>query len=395
MNPILKNDSANRNSASLHKWYVDILLNREPHWPFEKRSNENLENEALQLGRKNGILTLCTHLLVGSPAWATIPQSFQIVLKNNLRQETLINMSRQAELKKVLEGLARENIVPILLKGTPLAFRHYPTQHLRVRCDTDMLFQDRQTAIKAFKFMQQQGYAQVPTVSGDLISYQFACYKKDSLGIIHVFDCHWAISNNQYFARLFPYDELLQQTIDVPEISDHASGLNDIYSLIIACTHLVTHIYKGEAERLIWFYDIHLLCRLFSADHWQQFLTLATQKKICSICLNGLQQTMDTLQTSVPSEILAQLAIRKKNETFTERMGISRTRIVLSDFRALPSWRQRLHLFREYCFPDSSYMQTKYNITNKSFLPLLYVYRLTQGLYKLIRSKGKKDRQLL
>ncbi len=48
-------------------------------------------------------------------------------------------MLRERELVAVLAALAEAGVETLLLKGTPLAYTHYPEPALRTRCDTDVL----------------------------------------------------------------------------------------------------------------------------------------------------------------------------------------------------------------------------------------------------------------
>ena len=69
-------------------------------------------------------------------------------------------MVRAAELRAVLEALARQGLPVLLLKGAALAYTLYPEPHLRNRCDADLLLPSRDEAECAGRVLQTLGYQQ-------------------------------------------------------------------------------------------------------------------------------------------------------------------------------------------------------------------------------------------
>ncbi len=369
------------------KWLLNILRDKAPEWPWPtgQVKTEAAEKAVIETALLHGTLALSSHLLINTGAWKTIPASFRKKLKDYLKNEAAREMASAHELSIVLKQLAQNHIHPLLLKGSALGYNHYPKAYLRSRCDTDLLFKDKQTALKAWRILQEMGYTRSNAVDGELISYEFTCTKADKLGIIHALDCHWKVNNHQLFARLLPFQELEKNTVGVPFLGKHAVTLDNLYSLLFTCMHLVVHQAEGIDNRLIWAYDIHLLCNSFSDDNWKQFIRLSTEKQVCSICLDRFKKTQRKLGTRIPTFVTERLSVSSVDEPFTERIGRSQLHITLANFQALPSWQARIHLLKEYLFPDRTYIIRKYNIKSNPPLPALYFIRVLQGIYKFFK----------
>src|SRR5207245_6745343 len=128
---------------------------------------------------------------------------------------------RRQETARVIEALAAHDIVPVLLKGTPLAYTVYEEPSLRPRSDTDLLIrrEDTDTARRA---MAELGHTATNFSDGELLFRQFELRRTDAYGVLHAFDFHWRLSTEALFADLLSYDELLREAIPVPRLGDGA-----------------------------------------------------------------------------------------------------------------------------------------------------------------------------
>jgi len=232
--------------------------------------------------------------------------------------------------------------------------------------------------------LQKRGYERPNAVSGDFINHEFSCIKSGPGSIRHNLDLHWKLSNNQLFSRLFDFNELLSSAITIPELGN-AHALFPEHALLLACVHRISHKPDNDANRLIWLYDIHLLSRSMSQKKWQKFISIAIDKELCGICLEGLQQAVLSFGTSIPETVLLELAEQAKDEKITADVGTSRCRLELTNFHELPNLRQRFQYLREHLFPDREYMMRKNWTKNRLWLPYLYIKRIAQGLPKLFR----------
>lgn len=333
----------------------------------------------------DGVLALCHHQLNIDPIWQRVNKDTQQRLIHYTSQQAAVELLEAQEIAAVLEDFHQAGLHPLLMKGTPLAYTLYPKPYLRSRCDTDFLFKDRAQADQAGTILIQRGYRTANAVDGQLVTHERAYMKDNQTGTKHTLDIHWKLSNTQFFANAFDYDELSAEAIPVPQLSPYARTLHNRHALALACMHRMSHMKFNEQNRLIWLYDIHLLANQFDAAAWDKFLQEAQQKNLCAICLDGLQQTQQQLKTNLPERLLQQLHDHAQNETITPQSINKNWKYQWMDIRSLPTWQSRLRLLREHLFPSPAYMLKKYHSDNKFLLPYFYMKRVALGIIRQLR----------
>ncbi len=321
------------------------------------------------------------------------PGPVREALKCATARATAQELIHRRALEEVLAGLAQRDVVPLLLKGTPLAYTLYPRPPLRSRSDTDLLIQkeDFQAASEAF---ERLGYEPANVVTGDLVSSQLSYYKHDDYGVAHSFDLHWRISNSYIFGETFAFDELGASSIAIPALGTHAFGLGAEHALLLACMHRLTHrqapfyvdgVAYYDSDRLIWLYDIHLLARAMTASQWERVIEVALQKGLQEVCLDGLQAATNSLGSDLPADVMQRLSFRASHRIkAVASFNVSPWRWELTGIWASRSWRARLKLLAEQLFPPGSYMLSKYRINNHKLLPCYYFRRAVEGIWKRI-----------
>ena len=80
--------------------------------------------------------------------------------------------------------------------------------------------------------------------------------KRDTDGLMHNLDLHWAISNSTRTSGLCVRD-LLARSNELTALSTRARVPEAIDAFLIACAHLDAH--HVHDVRLVWLYDIHLI----------------------------------------------------------------------------------------------------------------------------------------
>lgn len=60
----------------------------------------------------------------------------------------------------------------------------------------------------------------------------------------------------------------------------------------------------GNADRLIWLFDMYLLAESFAKDDWQRFLALAKDRSICATCKHNLDAAAGFFPLAVPGDMM-------------------------------------------------------------------------------------------
>jgi hypothetical protein len=313
-------------------------------------------------------------------------------LSDGAASQAVVDMIREQEIVKVLKALSQIGIAPLLMKGVPLAYTHYRSPHLRPRGDADMLIRrtDRELA---GGMLIELGYERLNTVRGELVSYQSSWNKLDRHGVVHAIDLHWRVNNCQIFAEAVSYDELVSGSVPIHALG--ARALGPVHALLLACMHRVVHVTaswcvndkRHYGDRLIWLYDIHLLANRMPSQELTEFVRLAVERRLKTICNDGLRQSQRCFATPLPDEVLGALSAAGPPEPSARYLDPGRLRFMMRDIRSLSNVYDQLRLAREHLFPPAAYMLEKYAVSRRAWLPILYLRRAIQGISRLRREE--------
>jgi len=228
--------------------------------------------------------------------------------------------------------------------------------------------------------------------NGKLVSHQAICLRTDKTGLQHQLDIHWRISNDGWFSGLLTYDGLKQNTMAVSVLSSHAITLDPVGTLFLACLHRASHAVYGESNRLVWLYDIHLLCQTLTPDNFCRFTEQAKQHAMTKVCLDALEQSRSRFRTKIDESIFEVLQQGSSQpEPSARYLQASHLTHFKCNLDALPTLGDKLTYIIENLFPPQSYMLSKYKTRNRLLLPLLYLHRFILGCKKQICRKKKED----
>ena len=354
--------------STLHQELVCRILRGAPGagtFPF----TAEFQSQFLRYTSSHGVQPLLYAQVQSSDAWDGWPSDLRQALTSGAASQAVLDMIQGQETVNVLDALIQSGVKPLLMKGAPLAYTHYRSPHLRPRGDTDVLIRRDDREI-ARTILAELGYERRNTVSGELVSYQDSWSKLDRLGVAHVIDLHWRVNNCQMFAEAVSYDELANGSVAVPLLG--ARALGPAHALLVACMHRVAHITAPwwsvdgtlhYGDRLIWLYDIHLLASRMSPQELAGFARLAVERRLKTICLDGLRRSQRCFATPLPDEVLELLSAPSPMEPSAPYLDPGRLRSMVRDIRSLPTWRDRLRLTQEHLFPPAGYLQKKYGVS--------------------------------
>lgn len=319
------------------------------------------------------------HRAIGRGLAIDWPAAFVDRLAWRARLDAALELARGHEIRRVLDALAAAGVRAVLFKGTALAYSRYAHPALRPRSDTDLLIA-REHLDAARTALTSLGYAASETSGGDVLFRQLELHRRDRHDVVHAFDVHWQISNQERFARMFDVDELWRRAEPVGALGPdaHAAGAAD--ALLISCVHPVMH-HRGD-DRLIWSYDTHVIASAMDGGQWSSFVELARTKAVAAVCLHGLGRARGEFETSIPASAVEGLeAAARRPEPSAEYLmpGRSWRDDVAANFRAMPDWRARARLLREMALPSPAYIRRAYSLDRSTLgwilLPALYAHR--------------------
>jgi hypothetical protein len=313
------------------------------------------------------------------PSW---PDAVRMTLSRIAREEAMLEAGREPELRRLLDALQAAGVKALLFKGAALAYAHYPEAWLRPRNDNDILV-PAADADAADQVLTCLGYERANALEGELVSYQAPYVRVDRIGVKHVVDLHWKISNRPRIAEVLPFDDLWSERRPVAALGPNAHAPCDRHALTLACLHSVAH--HRNSDNLVWCYDIHLLAGQLRDDDWQLVSQHARRCEVAAICANGLRRAVVNFRTPVPHGLLDELTVRGEfSEPFLSAEPW-RGDVRLSDLGALDGWGAKLRFVREVAFPSSDFMLREYASSTRALIPVLHLHRLSRGTWRLVR----------
>lgn len=313
-----------------------------------------------------------------------VPLVYGVVHLPQLRELAIraagVEPQRLADLREVLEALAKTGVDALLLKGSALAYEIYDAPEQRPRGDTDLLI-PREALESTREAFAGLGFEEIPG-SGDEHGVRQALFTRGP----HTYDVHWSVANTAVLQGVLPFDELRRRAVPLPRISEHARGLSHVDALLLACVHRVAH--HHDSDRLIWLCDIALLRDRMTAEEHRQFWELAAERRIVGICERAVELADEWMSRPArhrAGDYLSEDGIRREEPSrVLMNRRITRGRVLAANLRALP-WRSRARRMWQLAFPPASFVKRSFRTRNRLALPWLYVYRGARGIVRLLR----------
>jgi hypothetical protein len=328
------------------------------------------------------------HLLLAAHLDATgrlrrCPPLIQHVLESALLDAARREALQRHDLGRVIEALAAIGVVPVLLKGVPLSYTCYPQPHLRPSVDVDLLIR-RADVGAVHHTMARLGYARAHLIGGERVMHQFQYVTREPATLALAYDFHWRIANPEVFADVLSYEEIARETVSVPALGSHARTLSDVHALLFACVHRVAH--HDDADDLIWLYDIHLLAQRLTDDRWRDLARVAGDRRMRAVCERSLARASEAFGACMPPHIREAFADGGDEPSAVFLDGpLRQIDLQRSNFRHLRTWNARWQFVRQHAFPAPRYVLDAYEVSNRVWLPALYVHRLLRGAVRWLR----------
>lgn len=332
-------------------------------------------------------------ILALQSADADLPRPLEIALRQRLLASELWEAQHRRLLSEALCALSNEDLQPLLLKGTALAYSHYPRPSARPRGDTDVLVREAKRE-QAKHALEAAGFRPVPDAGGDIVKAEALFQKEDLSAALHDFDIHWRVNSSAVIQKLFTEDGLFERSVLLPGLSSTARRMGDLDALLFASVHRRLHvdgntqIYMNGAaypviDRLIWLLDIDVLFRTLSQNDLRVLLKLARKKDLISVLKEALQSAHDRLGTDIPDWFQSEMKSHGP-EVSEIYVTAGAAKKMLMNFTATEGLNRKATFLRELFFPPAVYMRTRFAKGHLDWLPVLYLRRISSGFQKLI-----------
>lgn len=306
-------------------------------------------------------------------------------------------------LMRLTSELAARGIEPVFLKGTALAYAHYPLPELRKRSDSDLLIPAAQRE-GAREALAAAGFEPAMAGGREVFTQQRLYATVDGDGFEHLVDLHWQLNDSPFLSRLLGTEGVIARSVPLPALGARARAADPVDLLLLACVHREVHCLFGEtlsaAERgdgipyrdpglLIWLEDLRLLADGMRPEEWGRVLDRAFAAGLAGICADALGLARSLLGAPCPDEVILALSRAPRREPAADYLRASVLARQWIDLRAVEGGRRKARFVREAVLPSGDYMRRLYADRPTAWLPWLYVERAaTRGAARLRAALG-------
>jgi hypothetical protein len=363
-------------TQAVEQFLCGVLRGEGKSWP--SAADTNFYSSFLERTHHHGVDALVCHVLKPTDAWNELPDVLKDELLQRSRGAIAIEMARSRDLNSLHEALEQAGLSALLLKGSALAYTHYPDPHLRTRVDTD-IFIDSGDIRQVRDTLPGLGYQ---LRGWAYKSHQFNAVKEDFGGGIIKYDVHWRSNNCSTYARVIGYQEAEKESIPVPGLNGWRT-LNPVHTLLLACMHRAGSS-RHDPDRLIWLYDVHLLVSSMSEQELLSFSARAVSENIQAVCYQAIEKSRRCFATQVPGQVLQILLSPSGPKSIGRRFSNSQLALIFDDLRQMPDLRSKLALLREFLMPPGEYLLGRYGKEGWYWIPPLYFRYLLGGIIERV-----------
>ena len=214
------------------------------------------------------------------------------------RAQIFFSLRVSAELFRLLDLLAAENIEALVVKGPVLAVQAYGDPAMRSYGDLDLLVRQRDIR-RATQLMIAASYrAQVSlsAIDAGKIPGQYLFSRPESQLLVELHNDFTL----RYFPRRLPIEKFFTRQIRVPLDARQAPALSVEDELVLICIHGAKHLW----ERLIWIADVAALVTRQTSLDWERVAASAEEVGAERMLHTGLRLAADLLKTRLPDRVL-------------------------------------------------------------------------------------------
>jgi hypothetical protein len=239
-----------------------------------------------------------------------VPADIRAELADRQRAQLFFTLRISAELFRLAERCAAQNIAVAVVKGPALAVQAYGDAAMRNYGDLDLLVRHADIA-RATQLMIDAGYQpQIPlsAIAAGKIPGQYTFRQPEAQLLVEMHNDR----TMRYYPQPLQIEKIFERRvkvqidgrdIPVPAIEDH---------LVLICIHGAKHFW----ERLMWVADVAALIARHPELRWEQAAQAAEDVGAGTMLHGGLLLAAQVLQAPLPAGVLA----RAKNDGAARRM---------------------------------------------------------------------------
>jgi len=254
----------------------------------------------LALAEDHGVVGHLAARLRGIDTNLVPHETIQALLERQ-RAQMFFSLRVSAELFRLLDLLAAENIEALVVKGPVLAVQAYGDPAMRSFGDLDLLVRQRDIR-RATQLMIGAGYrAQVSlsAIDAGKIPGQYLFGRPESQLLVELHNDFTL----RYFPRRLPIEKFFTRQIRVPLDAREAPALSVEDELVLICIHGAKHLW----ERLIWIADVAALVTRQTSLDWERVTASAKEVGAERILHTGLRLATDLLKANLPDKVLTRV----------------------------------------------------------------------------------------
>ena len=379
--------------ASVDDWLVRVLRGEEHRWQVfpEFPGWDDLVLERIDFHGIGVMLAERRGMLEG---W---PDLVLHAIRNLAVNRAIWEMAHNLSVREAIEAMAARGVLPIVLKGTALAYSLMERPVHRLRGDTDLLVGPDDIA-PCEEVLARLGYENIsPTdeMPGELEAHWQI---EGPEGTQHAIDLHYSATALPALDGVLPWAHCDARAEPLPALGEAARRLDYPAMLLHAAVHRAKHRvtpYKtGErvyhdGDRLIWIYDFSLLARALSGAQWDRFVADARRYRVAPVCAEALETAQRLFTTPVPAAVLESLRAETAPTPETAFLAEDQLGRSLRNFRAQEGLGGKAMFLRTKLFPSRAFMRDKYPRLSNVPLPLVYLWRWAELFVPRPREKSR------
>ena len=227
-----------------------------------------------------------------------VPVEIRKELLESHRAQVFATLGMTAELFRLLELFAVQDIPALVVKGPVLAMQAYGDPTMRSYGDLDLLVRQRdiRRATESLEATGHQAAVPLSAIDAQRIPGQYLFANSDRNLLVELHNDFTL----RYFPRRLPLDKLFERHILVGLDGHEAPTLAVEDHLVYICVHGATHFWG----RLSWIADVAALVTRQADVDWQKAMNTAKEMGAERMLHTGLRLASDLLQARLPDKVL-------------------------------------------------------------------------------------------